>query len=119
MAKKYDDLNSVLLEGILSSDPTEHTTGITKHCRFELGNNSSKQDKEGQYVISTTNIQIRVFDTAGKMCLIHLKKGSIVRIRGRIEEETYRTKHGYELNKTYIRANHVEFRENRVVEDET
>lgn len=109
---KYDDLNSVLLEGRLTRDPIFKTfASDSKVCNFTIANNYSYKLKDGSYKNEANFIDIQVWGNSGALCMQYLTKGSIVRLRGSIKQNKWEDKDGKKNSKIYVNAEHVEFRQ--------
>ncbi|MBK5200471.1 MAG: single-stranded DNA-binding protein [Spirochaetaceae bacterium] len=109
---KYDDLNSVLLEGRLTRDPNLRTfTSDSKVCNFSIANNYSYKLKDGSYKSEANFIDIQVWGNSGALCMQYLTKGSIVRLRGSLKQNKWEDKEGKKNSKIIVNAEHVEFRQ--------
>ena len=109
---KYDDLNSVLLEGRLVKDPNlKEFANQSMICNFSIANNFSYKMKDGKYKSDATFIDIKVWGRSGQLCHQYLKKGSIVRLRGRITQDRWEDENGTKKSRIYVTAGHVEFRQ--------
>jgi single-strand DNA-binding protein len=109
---KYDDLNSVLLEGRLVKDPSlKEFSEQSMVCNFSIANNFSYKMKDGKYKSDATFIDIKVWGRSGQLCNQYLKKGSIVRLRGRITQDRWEDEKGSKKSRMYVTAGHVEFRQ--------
>lgn len=112
---KYDDLNSVLLEGRLVKDPIlKEFSNQSMICNFSIANNFSFKMKDGKYKSDATFIDIKVWGRSGQLCNQYLKKGSIVRLRGRITQDRWEDESGYKKSRIFVTAGHVEFRQTTV-----
>lgn len=110
---KYDDLNSVLLEGRLTRDPNLKTfvASDSKVCNFTIANNYSYKLKDGSYKSEANFIDIQVWGNSGALCMQYLTKGSIVRLRGSLKQNKWEDKEGKKNSKIIVNAEHVEFRQ--------
>jgi single stranded DNA-binding protein len=109
---KYDDLNSVLLEGRLVKDPTIKTfSSENSVCNFTIANNYSYKQKDGTYKQDASFVDIQVWGKSGVLCNQYLGKGSIVRLRGRISQDKWEDENKKTRSKIYVTAGHVEFRQ--------
>jgi single-strand DNA-binding protein len=109
---KYDDLNSVLLEGRLVKDPIlKEFANQSMICNFSIANNFSYKMKDGKYKSDASFIDIKVWGRSGQLCHQYLKKGSIVRLRGRITQDRWEDENGSKKSRLYVTAGHVEFRQ--------
>jgi single-strand DNA-binding protein len=109
---KYDDLNSVLLEGRLTRDPSLKTfANDSKVCNFSIANNYSYKLKDGSYKSDAYFIDIQVWGNSGALCMQYLTKGSVVRLRGSLKQNKWEDREGKKNSKVVVNAEHVEFRE--------
>jgi single-strand DNA-binding protein len=105
-----NNLNSVLVEGNLTKDPSLKviSTG-TAVGKFTIAvNRFWKKDNEPQESVSY--IDIEVWAGLAETCSQYLKKGRGVRIVGRLEQDRYILDVGTYKEKLKIVAEHVEFK---------
>lgn len=115
---KYDDLNSVLLEGRLVRDPDlKEFSDQNMVCNFSIANNYSYKMKDGNYKSEATFIDIKVWGRSGQLCNQYLKKGSIVRLRGKITQDRWEDDKGQKRTRIFVTAGHVEFRQTNSTTD--
>lgn len=109
-----NNLNSLLIEGFVTSDPElSYTEKGDAVCRFKLENyrahvEESKKVEEVSYFDIVTHLRL------AEVCAEHLKKGRGVRIVGRLKQETEFIDVGdgpnCEISNIWIEAEHVEFK---------
>lgn len=111
---KYDDLNSILLEGRLVKDPVKKDFENNKCvCNFTIAVNHSYKIKDGSYKQETSFIEIQVWNGAANLCCKYLTKGSQIRLRGVLKQQRWEDKEQKKYSKIIVCANHVEFRETK------
>jgi single-strand DNA-binding protein len=102
-------LNLSLIEGRLTRDPELfYTTSGHAICKFDVAVNfrmkSGEKDIEDVSFISVTS-----WSKVAESCSSYLKKGSRVRVKGRLKQDSWQAKDGTKRNKVYIEAQTVEF----------
>ncbi len=105
-----NNLNSVIVEGNLTKDPTSQTTPSGKLvCKFTIANNRYyKVGDENQQEVSFFTVE-----TWGKVadsCAEYLKKGRGVRVVGRLKQERWRDQDDNARERAVLVAEHVEFK---------
>jgi len=103
------NLNFTIVEGNLVRDPDVRITesGLPM-CRFTLANNYSFK-KNDQWVNDVNFINIVCWSKTAENCGQYLKKGSPVRVKGRIDQSYYKREDGQAFNVIDIVAQSVEF----------
>lgn len=113
-----NNLNSILLEGILTRDPDlRYTPAGTAVCdlvvstvrNYKLNN---ERAEEVSFIEATTHGQLAT------VCAEHLSKGRGVRLVGRIKQERWEDAYGNTQSKVLIVCEHVEFKPRRTGEVE-
>lgn len=102
-------MNSVVLIGRLTADPTVRYTGDQMAvASFTLAiDRPQRADKEK----ATDFPRVTVFGKQAENCERFLKKGRLVAIEGRIQTGSYTNKDGQKVYTTDVVANRVEFLE--------
>jgi len=113
-----NDLNSVLIEGNLTRDPTVAATPKgTPVCNFSVASNRYYYvDKEKQEEVSFFDVE--AWSKLAERCGGELTKGRGVRVVGRLKQDRWQDKEGNPRSRTKVVAEHVEFRRPRVRPDE-
>lgn len=97
-----NDLNEVLIEGILTEKPKLTYQEDIPICKFNIAVNRRYKNKKREWVEETCQFNIKAQNNLAEICSRYLKKGRGVRVIGILQE----------LKKqVYILAEHVEFRE--------
>ncbi|OHD15975.1 MAG: hypothetical protein A2086_11130 [Spirochaetes bacterium GWD1_27_9] len=102
-------LNLSLIEGRLTRDPELlYTKDGVALCKFDLAvNNSTKVgDKLIQDVVY---IGINVWNKVAESCAKYLKKGALIRARGRLKQNSWQDKEGVKRTKISLEASGVDF----------
>ncbi|MCK4797793.1 MAG: single-stranded DNA-binding protein [Spirochaetes bacterium] len=102
-------LNMSLLEGRLTRDPDLfYTKNGISICKFDIAVNFNLKigDKD---VNEVSFISVNTWNKVADACAKYLKKGFMVRAKGRIKQDSWVTKDGAKKNKVYIEAAAVDF----------
>jgi single-strand DNA-binding protein len=107
-----NNLNSILIEGNLTRDPElSYCSSGTPWCRFSVAvNRYYKQDDERKEEVSF--IDVSAYGKTAEACAEYLKKGSGVRVVGRLKQDRWKDLDGKSRAKLFIVAEHVEFKPN-------
>ncbi len=104
-----NQLNSILLEGNLTADPSLNVTKSgTSVCHFSVASNRYFK-KEGESVQDTTFVDVEAWSGLADNCNQYLTKGRGVRIIGRISQDKW-VSDGVSKSKIKIVAEHIEFK---------
>ncbi len=104
-----NNLNTVLIEGQLTRDPSlSPTPAQTQMCRLSIANNRYHLDKNGKWVQEPSYFTVHVYGNVAGACVTYLKKGRGVRIVGRLKQFSWLDQ-GFKREKVYILAEHIEF----------
>jgi single-strand DNA-binding protein len=104
-----NDLNSILLEGIVQSDPVIIGRGPEMdpiECSFLVRSIRYNHD----YTKKISDIEIEATGNLANTCTSVLKAGRGVRIVGYLCQVLYIDQHGWTSTKIIIRAEHIEFK---------
>ena len=105
-----NDLNSVILEGVVSGKPLLNETSTTSVLNFTIEHTRYYKNKEGEDVTETFQIKVVAF---GSMCKIPLKDGVGVRIVGRLKQNKWTDSEGASHSEVQIVAEHIEIRKTK------
>jgi single-strand DNA-binding protein len=105
-----NNLNSILIEGVLKADPLYRVTPRgTPVCTFSImSERFNRVDNNLQKEISFFNIE--AWSKLAEMCDEKGHEGRGVRVVGRLREERWTDLDGKQRSKVVIVAEHVEFR---------
>ncbi|HBD95512.1 MAG: hypothetical protein A2015_07980 [Spirochaetes bacterium GWF1_31_7] len=102
-------LNLSLLEGRLTRDPELMKTNNGKPvCKFDLAVNSSFKSGD-EYKENVDFFSINAWENLAETCVKYLKKGTKVRVRGKLKQDNWTSSDGRKMSKVKIEASHVEF----------
>ena len=102
-----NDLNSLILEGVVSGKPLLNETSTTSVLNFTIEHTRYYKNKKGEDVTETVQIKVVAF---GSMCKIPLKEGSGVRIVGRLKQNIWTDSDGMKHSEVQIVAEHIEIK---------
>ena len=102
-----NDLNSLILEGVVIGEPHLNETSTTSVLNFTIENTRYYKNKAGEDVTETSQFKVVAF---GSMCKIPVKEGSGVRVVGRLKENKWTDKDGVSHSEVQIVAEHIEIR---------
>jgi single-strand DNA-binding protein len=103
-------LNSILLEGNLTSDPelTETFKG-SKVAKFQIAYNRFYRS-EGERIDEVSYFDVEVWGNLAVNCDTYLSKGRGVRVVGRLKQDRWKDPDGNQRVKVKIVGEHVEFK---------
>ena len=110
-------LNSILLEGILVSDPrqiqlSEPPEGV-RLVKFDLASNRYYIDRNGEKAKETVFIPVQCWGSLGDRCIEKMSKGMTARVVGRLRLCRWQSSDGGSRKSIELVADHVEFRRPR------
>ena len=105
-----NDLNSVILEGVVSGKPLLNETSTTSVLNFTIEHTRYYKNKLGKDVTETFQIEVVAF---GSMCKIPLKDGSVVRVVGRLKQNIWTDSEGASHSEVQIVAEHIEIKKTK------
>ncbi len=104
------NLNSVLIEGNLTRDPELKTLPSgTPTCTFGIATNRYYK-VQGEKKQEVSYFDVEVWSKNAENCSQYLKKGSGVRVVGRLKMDAWTGEDGGRKTKVKIVAEHVEFK---------
>ena len=103
------DINIVEIAGRLGSDPNEHRTdsGFAIAGMSVATNRNWKDRNTGEWQERTDWHQVSVFGKRAEWCISELKKGSRVRVVGRLQTDVVEDKYGQKKYYTKIVAQDI------------
>lgn len=102
-----NEINSLLLEGVVIGEPHLNETSTTSVLNFTIENTRYYKNKAGEDVTETSQFRVVAF---GSMCKIPLKEGSSVRVLGRLKQNIWTDGDGMKHREVQIVAEHIEIR---------
>jgi len=115
MADEYErgdpmsDINLVEITGRLGSDPNEHHTdnGLVIAGMSIATNRRWKDKRTGEWQKRTDWHQVSAFGESAEWCIQELKKGSTVRVLGRLQTDIVEDKYGQRRYYTKVIAQKI------------
>jgi single-strand DNA-binding protein len=104
-------LNQIILEGNAVKDAEVRTKPWgTKFGTLSLANNRYYKDKQGNFADEVSYFDVVVFGEGVLANLVkNAKKGSAIRVIGRIKQERWESKDGKRVSRNVIIAQHIDF----------
>ena len=101
--------NSIVVDGNLVKDPVfvEPKTGF-KVCRLSVAVNRWYKDENGNSVDKVSFFEAEAYGNSAEFCNKYAKKGSPIRLVGRLQQDRWTNKEGKTDSKVYIVAEHIE-----------
>ena len=105
-----NNLNSIILEGTLTTDPIfEHTKTNISVCRFTIScEEFYKHGDEYQKEVSYFNIT--AWERLAETCNTYLTNGRGIRVVGRLGQTRWQTANNTVKSRVYVVADHIEFK---------
>ncbi len=104
-----NNLNTVLIEGQLTRDPTwGNSPAQTQMCKLSIANNRYYLDRKGEWQQDPAYFNIHVYGNVASACVAHLRKGRGIRVVGTLKQFSWKD-NGIWREKIYILAEHIEF----------
>ena len=100
-----NDLNSLILEGVVSGEP--HLVKTSDVLNFTVETTRYYKNRAGEDVTETSHFKVVAF---GRMCDIPVKEGSGVRIVGRLKQNKWTDSEGASHSEVQIVAEHIEIK---------
>ena len=109
-----NNLDTVLVEGLLTRDPERMGPEGSSMCKIGIANNRYYfSEKEDRWIPDTSFFTIQVYGAVAESCMRRLKKGRGIRVVGRLKQ--YISKYS-NSEKVFIQAEHIEVQPRRVTE---
>ena len=104
------DINMVEIMGRLGSDPNKHQSdnGLAIAGMSVATNRSWKDNRTGKWQKRTDWHQVSAFGKRAEWCFAELKKGSLVRVMGRLQTDVVEDKYGQKRYYTKIVAQKID-----------
>jgi single-strand DNA-binding protein len=118
---RMPDINSVLIAGNLTRDPTfRRTTNGTPVTNFWIASNRRFKDNNGQWRENVCYVGVVAWYKLAENCAENLHKSSAVIIEGELQSRSLRTDDGRNRNIVEIKARRVQFlnRKDEDIEEE-
>ena len=105
-----NDLNSLILEGVVSGKPLLNETSTTSVLNFTVETTRYYKNRAGEDVEEKSQFKVVVY---GRMCKLPLKDGSGVRIVGRLKQNKWTDSEGASHSEVQIVAEHIEIKKTK------
>ncbi|MFQ5823604.1 MAG: single-stranded DNA-binding protein [bacterium] len=116
---KMPDINSVMIAGNLTSDPSlRKTNNGTPVTNFYIASNRKFKDNSGQWRENVCFVGVVAWYKLAESCFEYLKKGSAVLVEGELQSRTWKNEHGSTNNVVEIKARRIQFLNRQVKKDE-
>ncbi len=103
-------MNRVFLTGNLTRDPEVRTTpGGKKVCDLGLALDERRRNAAGETVETTCYVDAVVWEKQAEACGRYLKKGRLVTIEGRLQQDRWETDKGEKRSRLRVVAERVHF----------
>lgn len=99
-----NNLNSLILEGVVIGEPHLNKTSTTSVLNFTIEHTRYYKNKAGENVTETSQFRVVAF---GSMCKIPLKEGCCVRVVGRFKQDKWTDSEGASHSEVQIVAEHI------------
>lgn len=103
-----NDLNSVILEGVVSGKPLLNETSTTSVLNFTVETTHYYKNRAGEDVEEKSQFKVVVY---GSMC--KLKDGVGIRLVGRLKQNKWTDSDGVPHSEVQIVAEHIEIRKTK------
>jgi single-strand DNA-binding protein len=105
-----NNLNSILIEGNLVSDPVIATLNNgSSICRFSIASNRYYKNSENERMEEVNFIDVDTWGNLAEACNAYLSKGRKVRVVGRLKHDRWEDDDNQKKENYVIVAEHVEF----------
>ena len=100
-----NNLNSLILEGVVSGEP--HLVKTSDVLNFTVETTHYYKNRAGEGVTETSQFKVVVY---GRMCKLPVKEGSGVRVVGRLKQNKWTDSEGASHSEVQIVAEHIEIK---------
>ena len=100
-----NNLNSLILEGVVSGEP--HLVKTSDVLNFTVETTRYYKNRAGEDVEEKSQFKVVVY---GRMCKLPLKDGSGVRVVGRLKQNIWTDSDGMKHSEVQIVAEHIEIK---------
>ena len=105
-----NDLNSLILEGVVIGEPHLNETSTTSVLNFTIENTRYYKNKAGEDVTETSQFKVVAY---GGTCNIPVKEGKGVSLVGRLKENKWTDNEGASHSEVQIVAEHIEIKKSK------
>jgi single-stranded DNA-binding protein len=104
-----NDLNTVIIEGVVKGEPHHEGMGATDRINFTVESCRYYKTRDGNDATERSQFKVVAY---GRMCGTPLKDGSEIRLVGRLRESVWSTE-GVTHSEVQIVAEHIEIRKSK------
>ncbi len=116
---KMPDINSVVIAGNLTSEPTfRRTTNGTPVANFCIACNRKFKDSSGQWRENVCFIGVVAWHKLAESCCEFLSKGSAVLVEGELQSRSWKSEDGSSSQVVEIKARRIQFLNKQVKKEE-
>ena len=105
-----NDLNSLILEGVVSGKPLLNETSTTSVLNFTVETTHYYKNRAGEDVEEKSQFKVVVY---GSMCKLPLKDGVGIRLVGRLRQNKWTDGDGVSHSEVQVVAEHVEIKKTK------
>ena len=105
-----NDLNSLILEGVVSGKPLLNETSTTSVLTFTVETTHYYKNRAGEDVEEKSQFKVVVY---GSMCKLPLKDGVGIRLVGRLRQNKWTDGDGVSHSEVQVVAEHVEIKKTK------
>jgi single-strand DNA-binding protein len=117
---KMPDLNSVIIAGNLTSDPSfRRTSNGTPVANFYIASNRRFKDNTGQWRENVCYVGVVAWYKLAESCAENLHKSSAVLVDGELQSRIWKNEDGTTRNVVEIKARRIQFLNKRAEATET
>lgn len=110
VALKMPDINTVLIAGNLTCDPSfRKTTNGTPVANFYMASNRKFKDNTGQWRENVCYVGVVAWYKLAESCYENLKRGSAIVVDGELQSRSWRNNDGTSRNVVEIKARRIQF----------
>jgi len=107
---KMPDLNSVIIAGNLTSDPSfRRTSNGTPVANFYIASNRRYKDNNGQWRENVCYVGVVAWYKLAESCAENLHKSSAVLVDGELQSRVWKNEDGSTRNVVEIKARRIQF----------
>ena len=110
-----NQINSVVLEGVISSDPKLVTVSQSgcKLVRFDVANHRHYKNRNGEMQDDVLFLPVLTWGELSEKCLSYIEKGMQCRVLGRLRLARWKNKDGLDRRSVELVCDHIEFSKKR------
>lgn len=103
-----NNLNSLILEGVVSGEP--HLVETSDVLNFTVETTRYYKNRAGEDVEEKSQFKVVVY---GRMCKLPLKDGVVIRVVGRLKQNKWNDSEGVAHSEVQVVAEHIEIRKTK------